>query len=200
VVQSVVQDGAEKEANQLTQALHHYQVQNNLLLSENKGLRESLATKKKRNKHGKKLDLQGDGSDHGGAVWSSPRSFKRAYERQAQREQAQEEEKLRKVNMKELKASNALLNKKLQEEKKAQEQAKKKQQKEKEHQAAEARKIAQSSQIAPATTSKKQAPKRKRVERCTASASSGQGGELSQAPPPKVTRTGRSITIPKKFR
>jgi hypothetical protein len=153
VVQSVVQDGAEKEANQLTQALHHYQVQNDLLLSENKGLRESLAIKKKRNKHSKKLHLHREGSDHGGAEWSSPRSFKRACERQAQREQAQEEEKLRKVNVKELKASNALLHKRLQEErrvererlkkerekekeKKAQEQAQKKQQKEKEKQAA----------------------------------------------------------------
>jgi hypothetical protein len=51
----------------------------------------------------------------GGAEWWSPRSFKRAGERQVQREQAEEEKKLRKSNMKELKASNALFNKKLQE-------------------------------------------------------------------------------------
>jgi hypothetical protein len=84
--------------------------------------------------------------------------------------------------------------------KRAQEQAQKKQQKEEGKQATEAQKIAQLSQIIPATTSTKQAPKRKRVERCTASVSGGQGGESSQAPPPKVTRTGRSITIPRKFR
>jgi hypothetical protein len=154
VIQSVVQDGAEKEANQLTQALHHHQVQNDLLLSETKGLKESLATKKKRKKHGKKLILHREGSYHGGAEWLYTRSFKRACDRQAQREQAQEEEKLRKVNLKELKASNALLHRKLQEEKrikrervrkerekgkekKAQEQAQKKQQKEKDKQAAD---------------------------------------------------------------
>jgi hypothetical protein len=188
-----------------------------LLLSENKGLKESLAIKKKRNKHGKKLILHREGSYHGGAEWLSLRSFKRAYERQAQREQAQEEEKLRKVNLKELKASNTLLHKKLREErrverervrkerekekeKKAQEHAQKKQQKEIELQAAEARKIAQQSQRAPATASKKQAPKRKHVEACTSGASGVNSEESPPAPPPKVTRTGRSITIPKKFR
>jgi hypothetical protein len=217
VVKSIVKEGAEKEANELTQALHHYQVQNDLLLHENQGLRESLDTKKKRKKHGKKLDFHREGSYHGGAEWSSLRSFKRAYERQVQREQAQEEEKLRKINMKELKASNTLLHKKLQEEKrikrervrkerekekekKAQEQAQKKQQKEKEKQAAEARKIAQQSQRVPATASKKQTPKRKRVEACTSGASGVNSEESPPAPPPKVTRTGRSITIPKKFR
>jgi hypothetical protein len=119
--------------------------------------------------------------------------------------------------MKELRANNALYKKKIAEEKRiarektkeerekekekrAQEQAEKKQQKEEEKQAAETRKIAQPSQIAPATASRKQVPKRKRVERCTASGSGGQGGESSQAPPPKVTRTGRNITVPKKFR
>jgi ATPase subunit of ABC transporter with duplicated ATPase domains len=83
--------------------------------------------------------------------------------------------------------------------KKAQEQAQKKQQKEKEKQATEARKIAQSSQITPATASKKQAPKKKRVERCTGGVS-GVNSEEAPLGPPKVTRSGRSITIPMKFR
>jgi hypothetical protein len=96
-----------------------------LLLSENKGLKESLATKKKRNKHGKNLILQREGSYHRGAEWSSPRSFKIACERQAQREQAEEEEKLRKVNLKELKAFNTLLHKKLREEKRVERESKK---------------------------------------------------------------------------
>jgi hypothetical protein len=46
VVKGAVKKGAEKEANELTQALHHYQVQNDLLLHENQGLRESLDTKR----------------------------------------------------------------------------------------------------------------------------------------------------------
>jgi hypothetical protein len=176
-----------------------------------------LCTKEKRSKHGKRMDLRRDDENNEGAEWWSPRSFKRAGERQAQRQQAEEEEKLRKVDMKELKTSNALLNKKLQEErlverervrrererekeKKAQEQAQKKQQKETENQAREARKIAQSSQIAPATISKKQAPKTKRVERCTGGVSRVNSEEAPLALSPKVTRTGRSITMPKKFR
>jgi hypothetical protein len=55
-------------------------------------------------------------------------------------------------------------------EKRAQEQAQKKQRDE-EKQAAEARIIAQPSQIDQAAVSKKQAPKRKRVEGCTGGAS-----------------------------
>ena len=153
VVQLAVKEGAENQANQITQALHHYQVQNDLLLTENEGLRESLATKKKRNKHGRKLDLHQEGEDHGGAEWWSPRKFSEALKREEKRKATQEQERLRKAERKKLKASNALLNKKLQEErrvererlkkerekekeKKAQEQAEKKQQKEKEKQAA----------------------------------------------------------------
>ncbi|KAF1936441.1 hypothetical protein EJ02DRAFT_319252, partial [Clathrospora elynae] len=65
-----------------------------LLLSENQGLRESLAIKKKRNKHGKKMDLQQEGENHSGAVMWSPRKFREAGERQVQREEAEEQEKL----------------------------------------------------------------------------------------------------------
>jgi hypothetical protein len=137
-VQSVVKDEAEKEANEITQGIHHYQVQNHLLLNENKGLRESLCTKKKRNKHGKRKDLRKDNENNGGAQWWSPRSFKRAGERHAQREQAEEEENLRKVNMKGLKALNALLKKKLQEERRVErERVKKEREREKEKKAQE---------------------------------------------------------------
>ncbi|KAF1936878.1 hypothetical protein EJ02DRAFT_515559 [Clathrospora elynae] len=159
------------------------------------------------------MDLVQEGEHNGGAVLWSPRKFREAGERQLQREQAEEQEKLHKADMKKLKANNALYKKKIAEEKRvakemakeerekekekrAQEQAQKKQQKEEEKQAAEAREITQPSQITQATTSKKQAPKRKRVERCTGGAS----GVNSEEAPPKVTRTGRNITIPKKFR
>jgi hypothetical protein len=58
-----------------------------LLLDENQDLRESLAIKKKRNKHGKRLDMRRESEYYGGAEWWSPRSFKHAGERQAQRKQ-----------------------------------------------------------------------------------------------------------------
>jgi hypothetical protein len=154
---------------------------------------------------------------HGGAEWWSPRSFKHASERQAQREQEEEEENLRKADMRKLKASNALLNKKLQDErhvererlkkerekekeKKAQEQAQKKQQKELEKQTANTSNSVQQSQRGNRTISKKAAPKRKRVEGCTAGGNGVVSEESSQASLPKITRRGRNITVPRKFR
>ena len=47
VVQSVVKEGADKEAKKVTQAFHHLQVQNELLHYELEGLREAITTKKK---------------------------------------------------------------------------------------------------------------------------------------------------------
>jgi hypothetical protein len=217
VMKAVTKEGAEKEVNQVTQALHHYQVQNDLLLSENQGLRESLGTKKKHNKHGKRLNLRKDSEWFGGADWWSPKKFDEALEREEEKTANQEQIRLERAEMKELRASNQLFNKKLQEERriaretakkervrekemKAQEQARKKQQKQKENQAANLPKPVQQPQRGNRTISKKAAPKRKRVEGCTTAASGDQGGEPSQAPPPKVTRTGRNITIPSKFR
>jgi outer membrane biosynthesis protein TonB len=212
-----VKDGAGKEAKELTQVLHHYQVQEDLLLRENQGLRESLATKKKRNKHGKKLDMHREGSYHGGAEWWSPKKFSEALEREERRKATEEQTRLEKAERKELKASNALLKKKHQaekcvereklkkerekeKEKKAQEQAQKKQQKEKEKQAANLPNPVQLSQIVKRTASNKTASKDKRVKRCTGGASGGQGGESSQAPPPKITSRGRNVTLFSKFR
>jgi hypothetical protein len=54
---AVVKEEAEKEAKQLIHSLHHFQVQNNLLEWENADSRESLGVKKKREKHGRTMDL-----------------------------------------------------------------------------------------------------------------------------------------------
>ncbi|KAF1941357.1 hypothetical protein EJ02DRAFT_299178, partial [Clathrospora elynae] len=116
-VMAVVKEGAEKEAKQLIHSLHHFQVQNSLLEQENQGLRESLGIKKKRQKHGRTMDLVQEGEHNGGAVLWSPRKFREAGERQLQREQAEEQEKLHKADMKKLKANNALYKKKIAEEK-----------------------------------------------------------------------------------
>ncbi|KAF1938831.1 hypothetical protein EJ02DRAFT_457505 [Clathrospora elynae] len=89
--------------------------------------------------------------------------------------------------MKELKASNALLNKKLAEERRVErERLKKERKKEKERKAKE--------------PSNKPVPKNKRVKKCSGGASSGNGKESPPALPPKITSRGRNITIPKKFR
>jgi hypothetical protein len=108
VVQSAVKKEAENQANQITQVLYCYQVQNDLLLTENKDLRKSLTTKKKRNKHGRKLDLYQEGENHGGAKWWLPRKFSKALEREEKRKATQEQERLEKAEIKELKASDTL--------------------------------------------------------------------------------------------
>jgi hypothetical protein len=64
-----------------------------------------LGVKKKREKHGRTIDLIQEDNHFGGAVRWSPRKFDQACERQSQREQGEEQEKLRKTNLKELKAS-----------------------------------------------------------------------------------------------
>ncbi|KAH5386328.1 hypothetical protein HBI32_257810, partial [Parastagonospora nodorum] len=53
-----MKEGMKKEGNALTQTLHHLQVENELLHMENKDLRSSLNTKKKRKGKHHVLSLQ----------------------------------------------------------------------------------------------------------------------------------------------
>ncbi|KAF1935264.1 hypothetical protein EJ02DRAFT_460534 [Clathrospora elynae] len=138
-------------------------------------------------------DLQQEGENHSGAIMWSPRRFREAGERQVQREEAEEQEKLKKTEMKELKASNALLNKKLAEERR-------KQQKEKEKEALNLQKTAKQPKRGKSAASNKPAPKNKRVKKCSNGASGGNSEESPLALLPKITSRGRNITIPKKFR
>jgi hypothetical protein len=85
-------------------------------------------------------------------------------------------------------------------EKKALERSKKQQLKEKEGQAANTPNSIQQPQKGKRTASYNAAPKNKRVKRCIAGASGGQGGESSQAPPPEITSRSRNVTLPSKFR
>jgi hypothetical protein len=52
LVEDVVRQGEEKSAKKPTFSLHHFQVQNNLLLHKNEGLRKTLTAKKKHNGKG----------------------------------------------------------------------------------------------------------------------------------------------------
>jgi hypothetical protein len=181
-------------------------------------LREAAQIRKKHKKKGVPLDLQQRQECHGGAVLWSPRKVREVRTRRLLLEQAEADEKLEKARWKKEQEDKKIRKqleieqrrvererlkkereKEKEKEKKAQEVALRKQQKQEERQAAEARKIAQQSQKIQSTASKKATPKRKRVEEYTGSASGGQGGESFHAPPPKTTRTGRSITIPRKF-
>jgi hypothetical protein len=56
LVEDVLREGEEKTTKKITPSLNHLQVQNDLLLHENKSLRKVLTTKKKHKKKGKTLD------------------------------------------------------------------------------------------------------------------------------------------------
>jgi hypothetical protein len=80
LVQSVVKEGAKREANKLIHLLYHFQVQNQLQLHEIASLKEAIVTKKKQKKKGKALPLQQDGEYHEGAILCSPKKVKEAHE------------------------------------------------------------------------------------------------------------------------
>jgi hypothetical protein len=68
---NAVKDTATKPSQQLSDAFHSLQVQNELLHHENKGLRTALSTKTKRKKKSKSLDLQQRKEYHSSAMfWS----------------------------------------------------------------------------------------------------------------------------------
>jgi hypothetical protein len=84
------------------------QVQNELLNHENQGLRAALVTKRKNSKKRKPLDLQQRQEYHGGAVFWSPRKVREARARESVKKRADEAEKLRKAETKELRAAAPL--------------------------------------------------------------------------------------------
>jgi hypothetical protein len=112
------------ELRKVSSLIYHLVYQNELLSDENEGLRMALSTKKKHNKKSKVLDLQQREEHHGGAVFWSPRKMREAQAREATNKRLAEEEKLQKVQMRDLKASNALYKKKLAAEKRAEREAK----------------------------------------------------------------------------
>jgi hypothetical protein len=69
LVQSTVKDTVAENSKHLSLALHHLQVQNNLLKHENKSLKKALNVKKKHQKKSKTLDLQQHQEHYEGAVF-----------------------------------------------------------------------------------------------------------------------------------
>ncbi|KAH3938653.1 hypothetical protein HBH98_243080 [Parastagonospora nodorum] len=100
-VMATMKEGMKKEGNALTQTLHHLQVENELLHVENKDLRSSLDTKKKRKGKHHVLSLQQRQEYHGGAILWSPRKAREARAREKVKEQDKIEEKLQKARKKE---------------------------------------------------------------------------------------------------
>jgi hypothetical protein len=111
LIEKVVVDSASKLLQKLKAALHSFQVQNELLNSENNGLRAALTVKKKHGKKNRPLDLQQRKEYHGGAVFWSPRKVKEAEARQVVKQREAELQKLYKSQQKKLKAAAALYKK-----------------------------------------------------------------------------------------
>jgi regulator of replication initiation timing len=66
---AAVKDEADESTKELSASIHSLQTHNDLLNSENKGLRQALAFKRKHKKSSKPLDLQQRKEYHGGAVF-----------------------------------------------------------------------------------------------------------------------------------
>ncbi|KAF1972568.1 hypothetical protein BU23DRAFT_467873, partial [Bimuria novae-zelandiae CBS 107.79] len=75
---------------------------NELLHHENSGLRDTLTAKKQRKNAGKPLNLQREEEYHSSATFWSPSKFERAREREAEKQHQEEQERLAKLNRKEL--------------------------------------------------------------------------------------------------
>jgi hypothetical protein len=123
-------------ASLLTQALHHLQVNNELISQENEGLREALQTKKRHKQKGVPLDLQQHQEYHGGAVMWSPRKGREAEVRRTAMERQAEQEKLNKAKRKQ-KKEDANIQKQLELEQRRDERERLKKEREKAKKAAE---------------------------------------------------------------
>ncbi|KAF1999364.1 hypothetical protein P154DRAFT_401375, partial [Amniculicola lignicola CBS 123094] len=117
LVRSAVKDQSSQEAKKLSHSVHHLSVQNELLRHEIDGIKQVLATKQKRKKKGKALDLQQREEYHGGAVFWSPRKIREAHVRQSIREQEEKEQQLQKAETAELRKAAKLYKEKIQQEK-----------------------------------------------------------------------------------
>ena len=98
-----MRDQSSKGVRKLQRSLHHLAAQNTLLHGELKGLRESLAIKKRRETKSYTLQLEDHPEYHGGAVWWSPTSVKRVQDNKIQQQQQAELEKLQKAEQAEIK-------------------------------------------------------------------------------------------------
>jgi hypothetical protein len=194
------------ELRKVSSLIHHLANRNELLSDENEGLRMALSTKKKHNKKSKVLDLQQREEYHGGAVFWSPRKMREAQAREATNKRLAEEEKLQKVQMRDLKASNALYKKKLAAEKRAEREAKAEQRRlEREEKAAKRKREKQERNTKkPILTSQKGKrkalqPSALKAKRQKRSGDAAAPAEAVPAVPAKVARSGRTVKLPTRY-
>jgi hypothetical protein len=204
-------------AKRLSASLHSLQVQNELLNYENKGLRDTVATKKKHANKSKPLEMQQRKKFYATGVFYSPRKVREARALEATKQQQEEAETRRKLEARELRAAAALYKKqqlearKLEREKVKEVKQKEREEKakrlaasraEKQHQkeAENTQKALQLSQRAKRPASPKTAPKNKRARGAVGVQRGEEVGEAAPTELPKLTTRGRQIRKPRKFK
>jgi len=190
------------EAKKLSHLLYQFQVQNELLRYENKGLRQALVDKKKHKKKGKALPLETDEDWHGGVVFWSPKKVREAARRQKQTEQEEEEKRLQKASEKDLKEAQKLVKQqkaadcKAEREAKAErsrvEKAEKAAERERKQQEKNSEKPVKQHQSGKRKASAAPAPKAKRVRRFGDTVSGNRWVEAPSAAQPSVSKRGRT--------
>ncbi|KAH6511581.1 hypothetical protein HBI81_243380 [Parastagonospora nodorum] len=209
-VMATMKEGMKKEGNALTQTLHRLQVENELLHVENKDLRSSLNTKKKRKGKHHVLSLQQRQEYHGGAIFWSPRKVREARAREKVRADNEMEEKLQKARRKEPREAAKIQRQVELEERRAErerlkvvrekEKAEKQAERERQKQQRNAEKAIQLSQRGKRKASQAVSSKEKRQKCSGGGAAAEQAIARSPSPPPKVTSRGRNVKLPSKFK
>ncbi|KAI1665809.1 hypothetical protein Ptr902_10254 [Pyrenophora tritici-repentis] len=189
-------------SKKLSHTLHHFQVRNELVEYENKGLREALVDKKKHKKKGKVLPLQTNEEYWGGAAFYSPRKFNDARRRQRQMEQEEEEKRLQKATNKQLKEAQKLIKQQQAAERKAERAAKaerlrvkkaeKAAERERKQQENNSKKPVKQPQSGKRKASAALAPKAKRVRQFGDKVSGNRWVEAPSAAQPSVSKRGRT--------
>ena len=161
-----------KESRKLSRTVHHQSAQISLLKHELQGLKEAVQPKKKRTKKATALPLQQRQEYSSRAIFWSPKKLREARVRQQVFEQEEEQERVRKADIKELQKANRLYKEKLAEEKRLQrreaqvarekERAEKATKRERQKQARNAAKAIQLSQKGKKRASSPSQPKKKR--------------------------------------
>jgi hypothetical protein len=210
LIRSAVADKSSDQTKYLSTALHHLQVQNELLHYENKGLKAALNIKKKQKKHSKALPLGHSGEYHGGAVLYSPRTVQRARDQAAVIQQEEEEEHLQKLQRKKQREDAKLLKQLYMKEKREErERAKVVREKERAEKAAEKQrqqaerdlqKGIQTTQKGKRKASRAPAQKNKRQKVMGSGAATQVATQPAPAPSARTTSRGRSVHLPSKFR
>ena len=97
ILRRTVKNQSSKDVKKVLRSLQHISAQNSILHAENRGLRESLAVKKRQHKKSYTLQLNNSEEYHGGAVFWSPKKVRQARDDEIVRQQQAQQLQLQKA-------------------------------------------------------------------------------------------------------